>query len=93
MAVADMSSLVDRYYLRLWVADRPGVLAQIARVLGDLDISIAEAQQKHSDPATRTAEIVITTHPARESAVQSSLTMLNGLDVVETCNMIRIEEW
>ena len=93
LAVADMSSLVDRYYLRLWVADRPGVLAQIARVLGDLDISIAEAQQKHSDPATRTAEIVITTHPARESAVQSSLTMLNGLDVVETCNMIRIEEW
>ena len=94
LTVADVSSLVDRYYLRLLIADRPGVLAQIARVLGDLDISIASVLQKDTDPSTGTAEIVITTHPARESAVQQSLTMLEGLEVVSGVrNMIRIEEW
>ena len=94
LEVADLSSLVDRYYLRLWIADRPGVLAQIAQVLGEMDISIASVLQKDSDPATGTAEIVITTHPARESAVQGSLSMLEGLEVVSSVrNMIRIEEW
>ena len=36
LAVADMSSLVDRYYLRLWVADRPGVLAPDRPSVGGL---------------------------------------------------------
>ena len=94
LIVADISSLSDRYYLRLVIADRPGVLAQIARVLGEMDISIASVIQKDADPSTGTAEIVITTHPARESAVQQSLVMLEGLEVVSSLgNMIRIEEW
>ncbi len=94
LTVADVSSLIDRYYLRLVIADRPGVLAQIAQVLGEMDISIASVIQKDADPNTGTAEIVITTHPARESAVQESLTMLEGLEVVSRVgNMIRIEEW
>ena len=94
LRVADVSSLIDRYYLRLVIADRPGVLAQIARVLGEMDISIASVIQKDADPSTGTAEIVITTHPARESAVQQSLVMLEGLEVVSSLgNMIRIEEW
>ena len=92
--MADVSSLIDRYYLRLVIADRPGVLAQIARVLGEMDISIASVIQKDADPSTGTAEIVITTHPALEAAVQQSLTMLEGLEVVSSLgNMIRIEEW
>ena len=94
LTVADVSSLIDRYYLRMVIADRPGVLAQIAQVLGEMDISIASVIQKDADPNTGTAEIVITTHPARESAVQESLTMLEGLEVVSRVgNMIRIEEW
>ncbi len=94
LTVADVSSLIDRYYFRLVIADRPGVLAQIARVLGEMDISIASVIQKDADPSTGTAEIVITTHPARESAVQQSLTLLEGLEVVSSLgNMIRIEEW
>lgn len=94
LTVADISSLIDRYYLRLVIADRPGVLAQIARVLGEMDISIASVIQKDADPSTSTAEIVITTHPARESAVQQALVMLERLEVVSSLgNMIRIEEW
>jgi len=93
LSVADMSSLVGKYYLRLQVADRPRVLAQIAQVLGEKDISLAAVLQKDSDPNTGTAELVITTHPARESAMQSSLSLLAGLDVVSSVrNMVRIVE-
>ena len=82
-----------RYYFRLNVPDRAGVLSQITRVLGDEDISIASIIQKDADALTGTAEIVITTHPAREAAVQRSLALLEGLDVVkEVSNMIRLEE-
>ena len=88
-----VDSLTCKYYLRLTVADRPGVLAQIARVLGDGNISIASVIQKDSDPEQQTAEIVITTHPALESSVQKSLEQVGALDVVRAVNnLLRIEE-
>ena len=92
-SVKAMSDVETRYYFRLNVPDRAGVLSQITRVLGDLDISIASIIQKDADAAAGTAEIVITTHPAREAAVQRSLALLDGLDVVKVVNnMIRLEE-
>ena len=94
LAIADMSSLTCKYYFRLRVADQAGVLAQIAKVLGELGISLATVLQKDSDPGTQTAEIVIITHPARESAIQESLKLLSGLEGVSAVsNMVRIEEW
>ena len=93
LRVKAMDDVETRYYFRLNVPDRAGVLSQITRVLGDLDISIASIIQKDADAAAGTAEIVITTHPAREAAVQRSLALLDGLDVVKVVNnMIRLEE-
>ena len=93
LPVKEMAEVETRYYFRLNVPDRAGVLSQITRVLGDEDISIASIIQKDADALTGTAEIVITTHPAREAAVQRSLALLEGLDVVkEVSNMIRLEE-
>ena len=93
LPVKEMAEVETRYYFRLNVPDRAGVLSQITRVLGDEDISIASIIQKDADALTGTAEIVITTHPAREEAVQRSLALLEGLDVVkEVSNMIRLEE-
>ena len=93
LPVKEMAEVETRYYFRLNVPDRAGVLSQITRVLGDQDISIASIIQKDADALTGTAEIVITTHPAREAAVQRSLALLEGLDVVkEVSNMIRLEE-
>jgi len=87
-----MSQVETRYYLRLNIADRPGVLAQIAEVLGDRQISISSAIQKLTDPVAETAEIVIITHPAREEAMQSALDKLAHLPVVkEISNFIRVE--
>ena len=94
IAIAPMSELVSRYYFRLNVADRAGVLASIAKVLGDRDISIASVIQKDADLPTQTADLVVTTHPSREDAVQESIRCMGELDVVrKVSNMVRIEDW
>lgn len=90
--IKPMSQVETRYYLRLEIADRPGVLAQIARVLGDHQISISSAIQKLADPVAETAEIVIITHTAREEAMQSALGKLSSLPVVkEIGSFVRVE--
>ena len=92
--IRPMSELETKYYLRLSVADRPGVLAQIAGVLGAMDISIASVIQKEADEVAQTAEIVLMTHRAREASMQQALRMLEDLDVVAAVgNMVRVEEW
>jgi homoserine dehydrogenase len=92
LVIKPMASLITRYYLRLNVLDRPGVLAQIAQVLGDQEISIASVIQKDADPSAGTAEIVITTHPAQEAAIQQASGRCQQLEIVkEGYNLIRIE--
>ena len=74
------------------IADSAGVLAQIAKVLGDNNISIASAIQKETDETAKTAEIVIMTHPSQEKGVLRAVDELNHLDVVkEVNNFIRVE--
>lgn len=91
--IKPMSEVEARYYLRLNVADRPGVLAQISKVLGDNLISIASVIQKEVDNLAQTAELVIMTHPAKESAMQPALRQLAQLNVVEeVSNFIRVED-
>jgi len=91
--IKPMSDLETRYYLRINVADRPGVLAQISKILGDHLISISSVIQKMTDSVARTAEIVIMTHPAKEAAMQQALEEVTRLPVVnEISNFIRVEE-
>ncbi|MBM3149358.1 MAG: homoserine dehydrogenase, partial [Chloroflexi bacterium] len=90
--VKPMSEIETRYYMRMSVADKAGVLAQISRVLGDHNISISSVIQKESDPSTQLAEIVIMTHRAKEKAVQQSLEETQHLSVVkEINNFVRVE--
>jgi homoserine dehydrogenase len=92
-SIRPMAELQTRYYLRLNVADSPGVLAQVARVLGEHGISISSVIQKAADSVAQTAEIVIMTHPAREAAVQRALGELVHLEVVkEVSNFVRVED-
>ena len=88
-----MSQIETRYYLRMAIMDSAGVLAQIARVLGDHEISISSVIQKMADEVAGTAEIVIMTHPAREDGMQAALDEVARLEVVkEVSNFIRVEE-
>jgi homoserine dehydrogenase len=88
--VADLTS---RYYLRLRVPDRAGVLSRVCSVLGDRhQISISDIIQKETRQADQTSEIVIMTHVARESAMQAALAELEQLPVVNAVgNFIRVD--
>jgi homoserine dehydrogenase len=91
-ALKPFSEIETRYYMRMSVADHPGVLAQIAKVLGDNNIGIASVIQKEADASAQTAEIVIMTHPARELAMQEALGQTKKLAVVkEIGNFTRVE--
>jgi homoserine dehydrogenase len=93
VSVKPMSELKTRYYLRLNASDRPGVLAQISKVLGDNSISISSVIQKEINLPAQTAIIVIMTYPAREKAMQKALSQLKQLpEVNEVSNFIRVEE-
>ena len=93
LTVRPIGDLQARYYIRLDVADNPGVLAQIAQVLGDGEISIAAVLQRDTDAEAGSAEIVITTHPAKGASMQDAIQIMAGLSQVRrVSNVIRIEE-
>jgi homoserine dehydrogenase len=76
--VLPFSELRSRYYLRLTAKDQPGVLAQVTKVLGDHQISIASFVQ-HEAPAGDSVPLVLTTHLAQEGAVRRALEQINKL--------------
>ena len=93
LAIKSIDDLESKYYLRLNVSDQSGVLGQIAMILGEENISLAEVLQKDTNLLARTAEIVITTHPALEVALQRSLNRISKLGVVhEVSSLLRIED-
>jgi homoserine dehydrogenase len=78
LRVLPMDDVRTRYYLRIGVADQPGVLARTAGALSDHGISIASVIQKEVD-GQDTAEIVIMTHEAREADMQGALADIRKL--------------
>ncbi|MBI5692452.1 MAG: homoserine dehydrogenase [Verrucomicrobia bacterium] len=79
--LAPAEHIRSRYYLRLAVADRPGVLARIASVMARHHVSIASVIQ---NPATEPglASLVLTTHESNERATAATLRDLRRLAVV-----------
>ena len=91
-AIVPMSELRTRYYIRLTVADQPGVLAQIARILGEGNISISSVIQKEADEDAQTAELVIMTHLAKEASMLEAIRLLENLKPVQAIgSFIRVE--
>jgi homoserine dehydrogenase len=72
--VGDVSS---SFYLHLEVADRPGVLAQIARVLGDNEVSVKSVVQRGIGDDAR---LVMVVHECRESNFAAAVAEIAGLD-------------
>ena len=92
--VIDMDDLRVRYYVRLAAIDKFGVLAKVASVFGDAQISIASVLQFDSDDERGLADLVIMTHPSREANMQEAATRLRELDVVASLeNLIRVEDY
>lgn len=90
-AVESMDNVATRYYIRMLVADRPGVLAKIAGVFGRSNVSIASVVQK--DQRGSNAEIVMVTHQVAEKSFRRAIGAISDLEVVsEVCTWIRVEE-
>lgn len=93
-SVSPIETLETKYYLRLRAHDQSGVMARITGVLGGRSVSLASVIQKEisSDRDTQ-AEIVITTHQAREQSVQEAVRELSKLDVVQqVACLVRVED-
>ncbi|MEW5899739.1 MAG: homoserine dehydrogenase, partial [Bacillota bacterium] len=89
--VLPMGQIQSKYYLRMVVADRPGVLAAIAYAFGDKEVSLASVIQKHTDG--RRAEIVLVTHKVSEQNLRDALVIVERLSAVdEVCAVIRVED-
>ncbi len=76
--VADVTS---SFYLHLAVADRPGVLASVAQVLGDKDVSVKSVVQRGSGEDTR---LVMVIHECLESRFSAALEAIEELDVLRS---------
>jgi homoserine dehydrogenase len=78
------------FYLHLEVADRPGVLAQVAEILGLQDVSIRSVVQKGLGPEAR---LVMVMHPVLESKFRAAVELISRLDFVrEPPRVIRVIE-
>jgi len=90
---ADIKSTQIRYYMRMIVADHPGVLEQTARILAQQQISIASVMQQERDLEGGAVPLIIVTHEAPEAAMQQAVQELDQLDFVrENVRLIRIED-
>lgn len=88
--VLDISKMTARFYIRMTVKDRPGVLAGIAGVFGSNNVSIATVLQKEG--TSDMAELILITHEVKEQDLQDSLTVLKGMSIVGSINnVIRLE--
>lgn len=77
--IQDPEDAVSQYYFRFQVADRPGVMAAITRVMADKRISIAQAIQKGEEGATD-VPLVIITHEASTRKVHEALAEIDAMD-------------
>jgi homoserine dehydrogenase len=81
------------YYLRMRVTDKPGVLADITRILADSRISIDAMVQKEPEKGESRVDIVLLTHLALEKNVDRAIAKIEKLStVVGSVTRIRLEE-
>jgi homoserine dehydrogenase len=91
--IRDPGELESRYYLRFGVVDKPGVLAQLAGMLGEHEISISEVVQEGQRQEDHPVTVVVTTHQARERNVQAALSIIDRLPTVRNkTRLLRIFE-
>jgi homoserine dehydrogenase len=91
--ILPMDEVRTAYYLRLAAFDRPGVLADITRILADSNISIDAMVQKEPAEGEEQATIILLTHITVEKNVNAAIAKIEALDTVAGKVMrIRLEE-
>lgn len=89
LPVGSMGEVVTRYHISLDVADKPGVLAQVANVFAEHDVSIDTVRQTGKDGE---ASLVVVTHRAPDAALTGTVDALRKLDTVRgVASIMRVE--
>ncbi len=92
LPVLPIASSRTRFQIRLEVADRPGVLAKVAAILGAHDVSIETVRQPPSGGGDGRAHLVIATHEAVESDLSATVEEIRACEVVHSVlSVLRIE--
>lgn len=88
-----MGECESRFYVKILINDKPGVLASIAMVFGNEGISLDTViQQDAKKPSDDTTELIFITHTTKEKNLQNVLCCIKDLSVVrEVKNVIRVE--
>ena len=91
--ILPMEEVETAYYLRLRVLDRPGVLADITRILADLSISIDAMVQKEPSEGEEQVDIIMLTHKTVEKNIIAAIARIEGLPSnLGGVTRIRLEE-
>jgi homoserine dehydrogenase len=93
LTVLPISEISSAYYLRLRASDKPGVLAEVTKILGDRAISIEAMMQKEPQEDEAEADIVILTDVTIEKNMDAAIAELEALSAITgTIVKIRMEE-
>ncbi len=82
MTILDMGEVETSYYLRISAADRPGVMAELTKILGDRGISIEAMIQQEPAEGEGNANIIMLTHKVQEKCMNDAISMIESLDAV-----------
>ncbi len=93
LKILPMDDVVTSYYLRLRVLDKPGVLADITRILADEQISIDAVIQKEPGEGEEQTDLIMLTHQTREKRINAAIAKVEKLGVVAgKVTKLRLEE-
>jgi homoserine dehydrogenase len=93
LKILPMDEVITSYYLRLRVQDKPGVLADITRILADEQISIDAVIQKEPGEGEDQTDLIMLTHQTREKRINAAIKKIEALGVVAgKVTKLRLEE-
>jgi homoserine dehydrogenase len=90
--ILPMDEIETRYYLRLQVKDKPGVIAAVSKILGDKEISISSFVQREGQ-SENNVSLLILTHLAKEKKIKEAIAGIEKLKAVcDKVKLLRIED-
>lgn len=90
--ILTMDDVETAYYLRMQASDKPGVLADVTRILGDNGISIEAIIQKEPAEGTTTASVIMMTHRVLEKNMNDAIVKIEALgNIHDKVTRIRVE--
>jgi homoserine dehydrogenase len=90
--MVEVADFVTKCYMRIPVADKPGVLGKVATLLSQHGISVAKLMQTSAD-ASGNVEIIILTHETKEGRISEAVKLLADMpEVTDKVHVIRMED-